>query len=64
MLDGAIGIVGPLVLMDEGRAATFQEAQYTLLAAFWPSLVMAQLIAVFFAGLCYRRQVRYGADRR
>jgi hypothetical protein len=50
-------------LLEEGLAATYPEAVSRSFREFWLPLVMAQLVAVGLAVLCYRRQVRYGASR-
>jgi hypothetical protein len=49
--------------MGNGLAATYGEALGQALAEYRPSLITALVIALLFAGLCYRRQVRYGASR-
>ena len=53
--------LGTRVSMEEvegGEAKTYQGALTRELKIYWPSMVFAQLIAVVFAVLCYRRQVR------
>jgi hypothetical protein len=62
VLGGLVGIGRSWDLVSEGLAATYPEALGRAFAEFWPALVLAQLVAVGLAGLCYRRQVRYGAS--
>jgi hypothetical protein len=49
---------------EEGdRAESLPEAMVLTLVDFWPALAIAQLLALGFAVLCYRRQLRYGVSR-
>jgi hypothetical protein len=48
-------------LLDNGLAATYDEALSRTITEYWPAIAIAQLIAIALAGLCYWRQVRYGA---
>src|SRR5205814_417449 len=60
---GALAIFGPGTLLDEGRqATTYGPALVRVLSAFWPALLLVQLLAAGLAVLCYRRQVRYHAN--
>ncbi len=60
VLGGIVASERPGTLLEQGVATTYPEALSRALREFWPSLLIAQAIAVLFAGLCYRRQVRYG----
>jgi hypothetical protein len=59
-----VGIWRARDLCEEGLAATYPEALVRALGEFAPALVVAQLLAAVLAVLCYRRQVRYGANAR
>jgi hypothetical protein len=48
-------------LFENGQASTFSEAFAQSLSEIWPSLVLAQIVAIGMAILCYRRQARYRA---
>jgi hypothetical protein len=48
-------------LLENATAATYGQALSQALADYAPALAIAQLVALALAGLCYRRQVRYGA---
>ncbi|HEY7314306.1 MAG TPA: hypothetical protein VH643_33450 [Gemmataceae bacterium] len=48
---------------EADRAESLPEAMVLTLVDFWPSLAVAQLLALGLAVLCYRRQLRYGASR-
>jgi hypothetical protein len=64
LLGGMLAMFGPGTLLDEGRHwTTYGAALRRMLAEFWPSLMIAQLLAAMLAVLCYRRQVRYKASR-
>ena len=58
---GSTAILRTRELLDNGLAATYDEALSRALTEYWPAIAIAQLIALALAGLCYRRQVRYGA---
>ena len=58
---GSIAMLRTKELLDYGMAATYDEALSRALAEYWPAIAIAQLIAIALAGLCYLRQVRYGA---
>jgi hypothetical protein len=64
-----LGLGGSLVrerykeLLNKGLSATPAEALVRALTEFWPALAIAQMIALGFAVLCYRRQLRYGVSR-
>jgi hypothetical protein len=62
VLGGLITTFGPWFLQQEGLAVTYGAALRRMLAALWPALMIAQLLAFGFAALCYRRQVRYRAS--
>lgn len=62
-LAGTVAAVRPSMLRDEGLATTDSEALGRALTEFWPALAVAQLLALGFAVLCYRRQLRYGVSR-
>jgi hypothetical protein len=47
-------------LLQEGLCASYPEALGRAAAEFWPSLAIAQVVAVGLAVLCYHRQLRYG----
>lgn len=49
-------------LLNSGLVETPAESLMRAMHEFWPALAIAQMIAVAFAMLCYRRQVRYGAS--
>jgi hypothetical protein len=53
----------PKDLLDEKLAATYPEALGRTLREFVPALAIAQFLALLFALLCYRRQLRYGTSR-
>lgn len=60
---GLLTTYGPWSLQQEGFGVTYRAALSRLLSGLWPALMIAQLLAVALAALCYRRQVRYGASR-
>jgi hypothetical protein len=60
-LAGLVATYLPRLLLDSGRAASYDEALQLSLGMAWPALALAQLLAVGLAVLCYRRQMRYGA---
>jgi hypothetical protein len=62
VLLGLVARERPAKLLELGLATTYGEALDRALLEFWPALLTAQLIALGFAALCYRRQVRYGAN--
>jgi hypothetical protein len=62
ILGGVVGTIRPAELLDEGLESSATAALVRALREFWPALVIAQVIACGLAVLCYRRQVRYGAD--
>jgi hypothetical protein len=62
-LAGAVMAWRPSMLLDDGLAASYPEALTRALIEFWPTLALAQLVALCFAMFCYRRQVRFGAGR-
>jgi hypothetical protein len=62
-LAGTVASVRPSMLLDDNLAITYPEALGRALTEFWPALAIAQMIALAFAVLCYRRQVRYGVSR-
>ncbi len=61
VLTGVVGTFRPASLLEEGLAATYPEALGRALREFRPALLLAMLAGGVLAGLCYRRQVRYGA---
>jgi hypothetical protein len=62
-LAGTVGTLRTWMLLDTGLAANYPEAFAQALLEFRSGLAISQLIALGFAMLCYRRQVRYGASR-
>lgn len=62
-LAGGVAYWRPSDRLENGLAATYAEAWGQTLTEFWPALAIAQTVALGFAVLCYRRQVRYGASR-
>lgn len=60
-LAGTVATFGPWELQVDGFEGSYPEALGYSLRIYWRSLVIAQLVAVALAVLCYRRQVRYGA---
>jgi hypothetical protein len=58
--DAVVGIIRPKELLQIKRASSHAEAFGLALGEFWPSLVIAQLVGLAMAWLCYRRQMRYG----
>jgi hypothetical protein len=63
VLGGFIATWQTGTVLMEGLEATYGKALGRALTEFWPSLVVAQLVATILAVLCYRRQERYGASR-
>ena len=63
-LTGAVMTMRPSMLLDNGLAASRSEALTRALVEFSPALALSQLLAAFFAWLCYRRQVRFEAGRK
>jgi hypothetical protein len=63
VLAGMVAYLRPPMLQDADLAESYPEALGQALAEFWSALVLAQLWALGLAVLCYRRQVRYGANR-
>jgi hypothetical protein len=63
VLTGLVGTLRTADLLKSGLMSSPQEALGYSLGEFWPSLVIAHLLGFGFAGLCYRRQVRFGASR-
>ncbi len=59
LLTGYILSERPARLAHEGKAMTYAQA----LADYRPALLLAQLVATVLALACWRRQVRYGANR-
>jgi hypothetical protein len=53
----------PAELLDNGLESSFSSAAARAFWEFWPALVIAQVLALGLALLCYRRQVRFGAGR-
>jgi hypothetical protein len=49
-------------LLDMQAATAPSQARSRAISELWPSLVLGGIIALGFAFLCFRRQVRYGAD--
>jgi hypothetical protein len=48
----------------ENPEASWSEAWAQCLDYFWPFLLVALLVGTVFAGLCYRREARYGASTK
>lgn len=61
----ALAVVGVIRSreLQESIEPTFSSAVLRTVKEFWPSLALAQLLALGLAVLCYRRQVRFGASR-
>src|SRR5581483_5761393 len=62
LLAVCIGIGRPIQLIMEDRVDTIGQGLIQALLEFWPSLLIAQVVALGLAWLCYRRQVRYAAE--
>jgi hypothetical protein len=58
-LDG-VGVLRSQQLQEDGLTPTFASAVVRTWEEFWPAAVLAQLLALGLAILCYRRQRRYG----
>ena len=63
-LCGAVMALRPLMLLEDGLAASYPAALARALIEFSPALAIAQLVALGLAVFCYSRQVRYGAGRK
>jgi hypothetical protein len=57
------GVTHSRELQEEGLTPTFSSALLRTLTKFWPARVIAQVLALGLAFLCYRRQKRYGLGR-
>jgi hypothetical protein len=62
-MGGFLITYGPWSLQQEGLGVTYGAALSRMLFGLWPAVMIAQLLAVGLAALCYRRQDRYGASR-
>jgi hypothetical protein len=60
-LAGTVAAFGAWELQVGGFEGSYPEALRYSLRIYWRSLVIAQLVAIALAVLCYRRQLRYGA---
>jgi hypothetical protein len=63
LLDALVGWIEPRERLRSHKADSFGEALTASIAGSWPALVGVHLLSAGLAWLCYRRQVRYGADR-
>jgi hypothetical protein len=63
VLAGFLGFGRARDLIEEGLEANYPAALERAVAEFWRALLLAQLVSVGLAALCYRRQVRYGVRR-
>jgi hypothetical protein len=61
VLGGWVAIGRTSDLINEELEATYAAALRRAFTEFWPALLLAQVIALGLAVLCYRRQLRYGA---
>jgi hypothetical protein len=63
LADALLGILRTRNLLEKGQTATYLEAVNWTVQEFWPALMIIHLLAAGLAVLCYRRQVRFGANR-
>jgi hypothetical protein len=62
--DGFVAGYRPWRQLDDGLVANYRLGLARALADYWPSLLLAHLLAAALAIGAYRRQVRYGAAGR
>jgi hypothetical protein len=64
VLLGALAVERPGKLVEEGLETSYPIALGRAIAEFAPALLIAGLLSLGLAVLCYRRQARYGASTR
>lgn len=62
-VDVVVGFVRPQQLLGDRQEASYSAGLARSATEFLPSLLIAHGLAVVFAWICYRRQVRYAARR-